>query len=694
MFKKVVNLFLATVIAMTIFTSLTHAQELSATLLVWSTVKDRMQDLAGSLDNIEKIKRTDQEKPEDPELSKKISKSWVEVYIRYDSWTNTIYYNTEATTIYLNSNSESMFSTFHNLNEIDFSGFDTSNVTNMRAMFNDCNSLTELDLSRFDTRNVTSMQSMFKDCNKLKELDLRSFDTSNVTTFSHMFYWTTNLKTIYVSNLFDVTNATNFNNMFKLAINIVWWKWTTYNSSYYEGQYARVDNAPTNPWYFTDASNITVKFVNIDDDNNETVQYTTWVSKWSTVTGLTSNEIEREAWHYLQYYADSWMTIEFDFSQPITKYTEIYTWWVANQYTITFVDWKWEVVSWANYDYGTPKTDIVLPEAPEREWYEFIEWWWIPDTMPANDITWIAQYNINKYTITFVKWNWEDDYVFSWDYGSGVTPPADPTRAGYTFKWWDKDIPTTIPAENIIITAQWEEIKQSWGWYSWWWGHSHDNSSDNGSAWDEEDTQEQQNLTWDNNISEPGVDNIQNEEPKDNSDKTDTYDPKNDKRYNTYEWAYKNWLTTFDNIEDARLGDSLNRSEMAKISSIFATKFLGKNPDESKVNFCSNFSDLTKLTHYMRNFVVNTCELWYMWYQSNGVDALDKFRPYSPVTVAETSVIVSRMLRWNQNAMDESHWYQGHLYAAYNHGLIDDIRNPFRNITRWEAFDMFYKSLK
>ena len=223
MFKKVANLFLATVIAITIFTSITYAQESTATLLAWDTPRTRMKNLAGgSLDNIEKIKWTDQEKPEDPELYTGIAKAWwAQVYVWYDSWSKTIYYNTEATTIYLNTNSEGMFSTFHNLKEIEFSGFNTSNVEKMRAMFYDCNSLTELDLSRFDTKNVTSMQSMFQNCNKLKELDLRSFDTSNVTTFSHMFYWATDLKTIYVSDLFDVTNAENFNNMFKLAITIV-----------------------------------------------------------------------------------------------------------------------------------------------------------------------------------------------------------------------------------------------------------------------------------------------------------------------------------------------------------------------------------------------------------------------------------------------------------------------------------------
>ena len=47
--------------------------------------------------------------------------------------------------------------------------------------------------------------------------------------------------------------------------------------------------------------------------------------------------------------------------------------------------------------------------------------------------------------------------------GEAAIRPDDPIRGGYTFIGWDKAIPTTMPAENITITARWKDIEKPTG---------------------------------------------------------------------------------------------------------------------------------------------------------------------------------------------------------------------------------------
>lgn len=47
--------------------------------------------------------------------------------------------------------------------------------------------------------------------------------------------------------------------------------------------------------------------------------------------------------------------------------------------------------------------------------------------------------------------------------GETAKTPAEPTREGYTFIGWDKEIPATMPAENITITARWKDIEKPTG---------------------------------------------------------------------------------------------------------------------------------------------------------------------------------------------------------------------------------------
>lgn len=110
-----------------------------------------------------------------------------------------------------------MFHGCSSLVTLDLSNFDASNVTAMKFMFNSCTNLTGLDLSSFDTSKITNMVAMFDGCVSLTDLDLSNFDTSKVTKTGSpygMFYGCSNLKTIYVSDLWNMSSVTASSNMF------------------------------------------------------------------------------------------------------------------------------------------------------------------------------------------------------------------------------------------------------------------------------------------------------------------------------------------------------------------------------------------------------------------------------------------------------------------------------------------------
>ena len=152
--------------------------------------------------------------------------------------------------------------------------------------------------------------------------------------------------------------------------------------------------------------------------------------------------------------------------------TELTVQWTAPTYTVTLNAGDGTINSGnvTSYTYGVGAT---LPTDVTRTGYTFKGWYdnegltgdpvtAIGGTGTGNKEYW-AKWEINQYTITVKPENGKADITITQDYGTPITAPADPTREGYTFMGWDKEIPTTMPAKNITITAQWKDSEKPTG---------------------------------------------------------------------------------------------------------------------------------------------------------------------------------------------------------------------------------------
>ena len=191
-----------------------------------------------------------------------------------------------------------MFCDCNNLTTLNISKWDISNCQWFNAVFNDCNSLQTIDLSGWNTKNARNINQLFErctslikiigiekfntsmlgagytladgtafdyprnalletfsGCSSLIELDLSSFDTKNVDVTDRMFLDCTNLKTVYVSDLWNMQSVTSSTDMFKGCTRLVGEDGTTYSPTNITKTYARIDGGENAPGYLTHIQN-------------------------------------------------------------------------------------------------------------------------------------------------------------------------------------------------------------------------------------------------------------------------------------------------------------------------------------------------------------------------------------------------------------------------------------------------------
>lgn len=157
--------------------------------------------------------------------------------------------------------------------------------------------------------------------------------------------------------------------------------------------------------------------------------------------------------------ADGHSTARYDKTENCTLYAQ---WQEAPDCTVTF-DPNGGTLTGAATSSEQQNAPIAQPADPTRTGHTFTGWYqdsactqrWDFDDWVTEDMTLYAGWRILNYTIFFDSAGGSSIGHITQNYGTTINAPADPTRTGYTFTGWSPELPATMPAKVMTVTAQW-----------------------------------------------------------------------------------------------------------------------------------------------------------------------------------------------------------------------------------------------
>lgn len=330
--------------------------------------------------------------------------------------------------------------------------------------------------------------------------------------------------------------------------------------------------------------------------------------------------------------------------------------WISLSY-----DLQWGVLSSPNPDSLLSWTLLSTLSQPSRSWFHFSGWNYTGEAILPSNTTLIksgtlyanrSENPLERLTITYHLNDGSAQQQTSKILKAGATFQAllpNPNRTGYTFNWWTKDLAGQQPivlgevlTGDLAIYAQWKPIPSIVPTH----GYSGGGGFISHSA-------------------------SQNSIPSSQETITNTELSKEEKEQQTaYERAYENKITTLYPQKEARLFEPITRAELAKMMSVYTTKFLKKIPISWKLG-CSDFQDKDQTSPELAGFMQTACELEIMGLHSDGKTPLSLFRPNDLVSRAEFATVLSRMKRGNQYDNNQPEWrWEDHLKNLHEKMII------------------------
>lgn len=219
--------------------------------------------------------------------------------------------------------------------------------------------------------------------------------------------------------------------------------------------------------------------------------------------------------------------------------------------------------------------------------------------------------NFKNSCIELVKWLyliifdtawWSPIPAIAWEYKDPINVDVpNPTWRWYRFLWWDKSIPSKMPADDVIITALWEKLDNN---YSGWWkrvsvvntdSHFAPGDISNPNSWD--------NIAW--------------------------------------TWSSNVWWR-FDKLKNK----TLTRWNLAVITDMIVTAFPQLIEGRPVINRnCKDYTDYSIFSEKEKTAIEKLCKIWIMWIHNTTTKPLKTFKVKKFISVNQFELVMERTFK-------------------------------------------------